>query len=201
MFYLLDPFLKNGFFYIPLQFMIRHYNFYVITGGPGVGKTTLINGLAKAGYRTIGENAREIIKEQIRSNGEALPWKNKELYTQLMLKASAESFRSASECKDLVFFDRGILDAFCYAHIIGMDISDDMNDMAAACLYNPKVFILPPWKEIYETDHERKQSWKEAVETYNMMKSTYSKYGYELIEVPFDTPENRIEFILNAIER
>ena len=46
------------------------------------------------------------------------------------------------------------------------------------CSYNPIVFILPPWKEIYQTDNERKQDWQEAEHTYFQMKSTYEKYGY-----------------------
>lgn len=35
---------------------------YVITGGPGVGKTTLIERLKQAGYSTVEEQARKIIK-------------------------------------------------------------------------------------------------------------------------------------------
>lgn len=41
------------------------------------------------------ETARAIIKEQMATDGEALPWKNKELYMQLMVKASTESYREA----------------------------------------------------------------------------------------------------------
>ena len=54
--------------------------FYVITGGPGVGKTTLIEGLRDLGFNTIDEDARKIIKNQVEIQGQGLPWKNKELY-------------------------------------------------------------------------------------------------------------------------
>jgi len=55
----------------------QYQNYYVITGGPGVGKTTLLNALEIKGMRVIPEDARQIIKEQMQTNGEGLPWKNK----------------------------------------------------------------------------------------------------------------------------
>jgi predicted ATPase len=37
--------------------------FYTITGGPGSGKTSLINELQKRGYRCMAEVARQLIQE------------------------------------------------------------------------------------------------------------------------------------------
>ena len=56
--------------------MIYKPNFFVITGGPGVGKTTLLEALAKQGFPYVPEVAREIIREQASRNGDALPWAN-----------------------------------------------------------------------------------------------------------------------------
>lgn len=55
----------------------KAYPLYIITGGPGAGKTTLLNELESIGYRTVPEEGRRIIKEQILVNGEGLPWMNK----------------------------------------------------------------------------------------------------------------------------
>lgn len=55
-------------------------NFYVLTGGPGVGKTTLLEELERRNYEIVPEIARELIKEQQKTNGQVLPWKDKELY-------------------------------------------------------------------------------------------------------------------------
>ena len=63
--------------------------------------------------------------------------------------------------------------------------------------YNPQVFILPPWPEIYETDSERKQTYQEAVETYDVMFSTYQQLGYIPIIVPKGTPEERVNFVID----
>jgi len=175
-------------------------NFYCITGGPGVGKTNLLNAL-ETRYQVVPEVAREIIKEQMSTGGDALPWKNKTLYTDLMLARSIESYQEvlSMDLNAVFFFDRGVLDTLCYAEMIGYGISPQMDLIARNLRYQSKVFILPPWKAIYTTDNERKQTWEEAVYTYKRMRSIYEKYGYEVIDVPPDTIENRKNFVLAEI--
>ncbi len=181
---------------------MRKNNLFVITGGPGVGKTTLLAELANRGFATIAEDARRIIKEEVPANGQALPWSDKERYTQLMLQASRESYEAAQKIKHpskAVFFDRGLIDAVCYMIMESMPVSEEINNRVAACSYSSPVFILPPWREIYQTDKERKQKWAEAVRTYEDMKQTYISYGYEVIDVPKDTITNRADFVLKQI--
>lgn len=175
-------------------------NFYVITGGPGVGKTALVTELGKMGFKIVPEDARRIIEQQVQSGGEGLPWKDRELYTQLMLDAAAESYKAAVNNEaQVVFFDRGILDAIGYARMIELGMTEEMTAFADPFRYNDKVFILPPWFEIYETDDARKQTWEEAVFTYNNLKKIYQEYGYQLIELPQDSVGRRVEIILDHI--
>lgn len=156
--------------------------------------------LASHKYKIMPENAREIIKQEIENNGDGLPWKNKKRYTQLMLDAAIGSFNLIPpDDSETYFFDRGILDTICYANMVGLNVPAEMDSIGKNSLYNQKVFILPPWEEIYHTDSERKQTWEEAVLTFTKMKETYLNYGYEIIEVPKDTVENRVSFILNTI--
>ena len=172
-------------------------NFYVITGGPGVGKTSLINELEKLNFSVIPESAREIIKNETAHGGQGLPWKDKALYAMLMLEAEIESYNALSGCdSEIYFFDRGIIDTVCYAGMAGIGVSEEMDSLAKKLRYNRKVFILPPWKEIYHTDSERKQSWEEALLTFAKMMEAYAEYGYELIEVRMGTVENRARFII-----
>ncbi|MDE5516048.1 AAA family ATPase [Elizabethkingia meningoseptica] len=175
---------------------------FVITGGPGAGKTTLLNAMKSDGYNIVPEVARTIIREETALNGDALPWKNKQLYTDKMIGASLLDYNraTASQPNEICFFDRSILDAVCYADMIGYALSTETMKKVLNCSYNPKVFILPPWKEIYQTDNERKQDWQEAVHTYFQMKSTYEKYGYEVINVPIGNINKRKEFVLTQIK-
>lgn len=175
---------------------------YVITGGPGVRKTTLLNALKKEGFLVVPEDARQIIKEQMQNNGEGLPWKNKTLYAELMFEASLNTFRNVDNeaHNNTIFFDRGLLDTICYRNMEGMPVSEDLDQLVYSHQYNRKVFILPPWEAIYETDNERKQTWQEAIDTFDKMKQTYLNYGYELIEVPKVSVEERCSFILDHIQ-
>lgn len=175
---------------------------FVITGGPGVGKTTLLNALEKQGFFVVMEEARKIIQEQMLKDGEGLPWKNKTHYSQLMLEASLETYQRivGEMSSNIVFFDRGILDTICYMNMENIPISEEINNLVNSHPYNQRVFILPPWQEIYSTDNERKQTWEEAVYTFDKMKQTYLQYGYEVIEVPKNNIEQRCEFIISYLQ-
>ena len=61
------------------------------------------------------------------------------------------------------------------------------------------VFVLPPWKEIYVSDAERYENYEQAVLIHKHLMETYTNYGYAIVEVPKDTVENRIEFIMKQL--
>ena len=65
--------------------------------------------------------------------------------------------------------------------------------------YAPVVFLAPPWREIYETDSERKQDFGEAERTYNLMAEVYRECGYQTIDLPKTTPLVRAQFILKQL--
>lgn len=178
-------------------------NFYVITGGPGVGKTTLLEKLKNRHYKIVPEIAREIIKEQQESNGNALPWKDKGLYKKIMFDRSISCYEQTEKTfsgENPIFFDRGFLDTICYAKLIQSEINQRMDSYAENWRYNNNIFMLPPWQEIYETDNERKQDWKEAVFTFEKMCETYKSYGYDIVEIPKVSVSERADFVLKFTE-
>ncbi|OUL64263.1 AAA family ATPase [Flavobacterium sp. AJR] len=173
---------------------------FAITGGPGCGKTTIIEELKRRDHNCVDEVAREIIKEQVQSNGNALPWADKEKFTLLMLEYSIETYIKNKDNALITFFDRGIPDTLAYTNLIGLKPPPELIEAVKKYRYNPIVFILPPWEEIYLTDTERKQSFQEAIDTYKAIKNTYNGCGYQLIEVPKLGTKERINFILSTIE-
>ena len=46
------------------------------------------------------------------------------------------------------------------------------------------------------TDNERKQDMEEAKRTAYTLQTTYEKYGYQILSVPFLPPRERAEWLL-----
>ena len=51
-------------------------NFFLFTGGPGVGKTTLLEHLRARGERCVEETHRRVIRQQVAAGGSAVPWRD-----------------------------------------------------------------------------------------------------------------------------
>src|SRR3546814_15923263 len=58
---------------------------HVITGGPGSGKSTLIEALAVEGFDHMPEAGRATIRDQVAIGGAALPWANRAALPELLL--------------------------------------------------------------------------------------------------------------------
>ena len=151
------------------------------------------------GYACVPEVARQIIQEQAATGGAALPWRDRKLYTELMLARSIQSFLEHSPASRVTFADRGIPDTLCYARMIGLPNDEAIRSACEIYRYAPRVFIAPPWREIYETDSERKQDFDEAARTYDVMFQVYEECGYELVELPQVSPGERAEFVLARV--
>lgn len=75
----------------------------------------------------------------------------------------------------------------------------DIAHYVEAFPYNPVVFLLPPWEEIYATDSERDQTFDEATAVFEGMKHWYLQWGYVALDVPRATVEERVSFILQRL--
>ncbi len=177
-----------------------YMNFYVITGGPGSGKSTLIEALRERGYVCIEEAGRQIIQEQLRIGGDALPWADIVRFKELMLEHALKTYEEAKGIKGPAFFDRGVVDLIGYDTLTNAKSTDKLLQAVKKLRYNSKVFIAPPWEAIYCNDAERKQTFEEAIATYNCIKKAYLDEGYDIIELPLKSVEERIEFIINTID-
>jgi predicted ATPase len=172
---------------------------YVITGGPGSGKSTLIEALTATGIPSMPEAGRAIIQDQVAIGGDALPWSDRRAFAELMLSWEIRSYRAAVNLSGRVIFDRGIPDVAGYLRLSGLPVPPHVEKAAQTFRYHRRVFIAPPWPEIFRQDAERKQSLEEARATCEAMIETYSALGYELIALPFDSVGRRAQFISATI--
>ncbi len=179
---------------------MNNSNLVVITGGPGCGKTTVLDELKRRDCPIVAEVARGIIQEQVSLGGHALPWADRKHYTKLMLQRSIESFQQHMSAARPTFCDRGIPDTLGYARLIGLPDAA----IKQACLryrYAPVVFWAPAWREIYQTDNERKQDFAEAERTAHLIAAVYEECGYQVLELPKMDPASRANFILDELTR
>jgi len=162
----------------------------VLIGGPSSGKTTLIEALKEKGHTCYPEVSREVIREAQEQGIEQLFLEKPLLFSELLLEGRKRQFKEAlNEEANIVFLDRGIPDVLAYMHYIG-DSYPAFFDKACQDHKYSAIFVLPPWKEIY---------YEQAVLIHEHLMETYKKYGYSITEVPKDTVENRVDFIMKHL--
>ena len=172
---------------------------FVITGGPGSGKTTLIEALAAAGVATSPEVGRAIIREEIASGGTALPWADELAFAERMVVREIAAHAEALASGGTVVLDRGVPDVAGFLRVSGLSVPPHIDAAARTCRYNRHVFIAPYWDAIYTGDAERKQTPAVAAATQRIMAETYRDYGYELIELPLVSVVERVTFVMDRI--
>jgi predicted ATPase len=176
-------------------------NLVVITGGPGAGKTTLINHLNDRGFETSPEIARAIIEDQQERGGTALPWADNEAYAGMMCRRSIRAWQeSIQHHPRTVFCDRGLPDTLAHRRLTHLPEDPGVMRAIAMYRYHKVAFVLPPWSEIYKTDSARTQSFSEAVRTYVVLCRTYTECGYDLVEIRKGPVEQRAAQILTRLK-
>lgn len=176
-----------------------HENYFILTGGPGSGKSTVERELKAMGVTTVEEAARGIIQREVENGGDATPWGDTRTYSRLMLEHALHDFDSHKTERGTVMFDRGIPDVLGYMRLIGLTGLAGLEEACRERRYNKRVFFFPPWKEIYETDKERKQDWETAERTYQVMLATYKELDYQPEIVPCLPPKERAQWIVRRL--
>ena len=170
--------------------------FFVLTGGPGAGKTGLLEALRDAGFAAMPEAGRAIIRDQQAIGGLATHQSNPGLLAELMLAFDMQSYRCALDEPGAVFFDRGIAELVGYHRMMGLPVPAHFQAAARQFRYNARVFVAPPWPEIFAQDRERQQTLDEAVRTHDAVAAAYAELGYEIAPLPKASVEERLRFVL-----
>lgn len=164
----------------------------VITGGPCVGKTTLINLLQDNGYKVVQEVATEIIKE-----GRIRPWVDRMQFQMEVLRMQLETERGLAQYPKDIFLDRGVFDGEAYFNVDGMAVPPIFNSI------DPKryelAFLVEPLS-FFETTTVRRESLEFTLEITDRLEAAYARRGIEVVRVPFASPEERLNFVLKRLK-
>jgi predicted ATPase len=173
--------------------------FVVVSGCSGGGKSTLLAELGRRGHDVVEEPGRRIVKEELESGGRALPWVDGPAFARRAV-ATALADRAAAEAQPgWVFFDRGLVDAAAaLQHMTG---EPALETLARPHPYHRRVFLTPPWPEIYGTDPERRHGLDAAMAEYERLLEAYPALGYEVVVLPKVSVVERAGFVLDTLAR
>jgi predicted ATPase len=145
----------------------------------------------------MGDTAREIIRKRLSMGLSPRP--EPAAFAREMFDKDFDNFIDNAENNSLLFFDRSFVDS---ANLVFHTAPDDYATIEKSLLdhrFNKKVFVTPPWKEIYRTDSERDHSFDHAVAVFDELSNWYAKHDYTVILIPKDAVERRAEFVLKEI--
>lgn len=171
-------------------------NWYVITGGPCSGKTTIVNLLTERGFKTTIEHARHYIDTQLADGKTVKEIRKHQADFQLkILNLQIEQEASLSP-EDVVFLDRAIPDARAYYRFLNLPEDDELTKMMAIVSYK-KIFILD-YLPLVE-DYARREDAAAQKKIHRLITDVYESLPFPVVHVPVLLPEERVEFILNNL--
>jgi predicted ATPase len=179
--------------------ILRKNNFFILAGTSGTGKTAVLRQLRSLGFSCSDEAARAVLREQLVTDGPALPSKSPLLFIEQMMERSIKSFEDLIQSDESCFFDRAMPDLVHYATRFNVDPSA-FKKASEKYRYNKTVFLFPPWREIFVNDNERRMTFEMSIEFHQLLVQTYQDFDYTLIKVPQLPISSRAEFILENIK-
>lgn len=166
----------------------------VLSGCSGGGKSTLLAELGRRGFSTVPEPGRRIVEAELSGDGAALPWVDLAAFARRALALAADDRRRMAGEPGWVFFDRGLVDAaVALAHATGCLARDVL---APHGRYHHRVFLAPPWPEIYATDPHRRHGLAEAIAEHERLLAAYRDLGYDTLVLPKTGVAARADFVL-----
>jgi len=185
--------------YAPARVAATRDYYVVISGCSGGGKSSLLRELSERGYRVFAEPGRQIVKEQNFIGGDGIPSKNAYKFVELCVSRAMHNMILAAATTTHVFFDRSIIDNVSGLQQFPGGAPADMLKAMETFRYAPKVFMTPPWPELFRNDAERTHSYEVAVAEYATLLPAYERLGHEIIVLPKISVKERVDFILSEL--
>jgi predicted ATPase len=186
--------------YSPAAVAVARDYYVVISGCSGGGKSSLLRELSNRGYRVFAEPGRQVVKEQNFIGGDGIPSKDVYKFVELCVSRVIHNMISAATTRSYVFFDRSIIDNFNGLEQMKDGAPAHIKKAAHSFRYSKKVFIAPPWPELFRTDAERTHSYADALAEYETLLPAYQRLGHDLVFLPKVSILKRVDFILGELK-
>lgn len=133
----------------------------------------------------------------MRNNGTALPWVDPIAFLRRAIAMALADRASVDRPDEWVFFDRSLIDSAAgLQHLTGEPVLTTLGQLHR---YHQRVFLMPPWPQIYVQDKERRHTLDSAMAEYSRLLEVYPQLGYDLSMVPKVGINERADFVLSAL--
>ncbi len=169
---------------------------YVITGAPCAGKTSVILDLARRGYPVVHETARAYIESR-QAAGQSLAQirANERSFEREILRRKIE-IEAALPPDRVTFLDRGVPDSIAYFRAADLDAQECF--AAAQAFGYAGVFFLE--RLGLQADTVRIEDDHGAARLEALLYEAYRELGYLPVRIPLRPVEERSAMILAQIE-
>lgn len=172
-------------------------NWYVITGGPCSGKTTIVNLLAERGYKTTIEHARHYIDTQLAVGKTVKEIRKHQADFQLKVLNLQIEQESSLSPDEVVFLDRAIPDARAYYNYLDIPEDEVLTKMMAIVSYK-KIFVLD-YLPLVE-DYARREDAAAQKKIHALITDVYESLPFPVVHVPVLPPQKRVDYILARLQ-
>jgi predicted ATPase len=170
---------------------------YIITGAPGAGKTTVLAALRDRGHAVVDEAATDV-NIQRQALGVEDVWREPDFIDAITLLQRERLEQPAPPATTVQVFDRSPICTLALAHYLGLPatpiLAREVARVTAERTYQRRVFFTHLLGFVTPTA-VRRISLEQSVAFERFHEQAYRDHGFELVDVPAGTVEERAELI------
>jgi predicted ATPase len=174
---------------------MRLTNWYVITGAPCSGKTSVINDLARRNYKVVHEVARTYIKSELKKGKSLNQIKADESIFERHILLEKVKIEAGLAKDEIIFFDRGLPDSIAYYRLAGLNPAEPL--CKCRNVRYKKIFLFE--RLIFLENSVRSEDEKTADKLGRLIEESYRLLGYDILHVPVCSVKERTQLILQRL--
>ncbi|MBW1859723.1 MAG: ATP-binding protein, partial [Deltaproteobacteria bacterium] len=163
-------------------------NWYVVTGAPSSGKTTLVRELERLGYRVVHEVARDYIEAQMEQGRTLEEIRADKRSFETWILTAKVAIEATLPKDEVIVFDRAIPDSIAYFGAAGLDKTEAVQK-SPRNRYR-KIFLLDCLP--YKTDRARIEDKETAMKLDEGLEQSYNMLGYDVIRIGVMSIQERL---------